>query len=134
MQHDVMLSLSSDCFDVICSENLWEKWPPWTWLSKLFLDFLHQSTVLCSPVLRAKINHILQKKKKIRPVLAENTSECVFRDGATQIIHFYFLHGWLSERILVCGQSELRVGRALWSLIKDFYSSLATKYGDLFSV
>ena len=54
-----------------------------------------------------------QKKKKIRPMFAENTSECVFKDGATQIIHFYFLHGWLSERILVCGQSELRVGRAL---------------------
>lgn len=46
-------------------------------------------------------------------MFAENTSESIFRDGATQIIHFYFLHGWLSERILVCGQSELRVGRAL---------------------
>lgn len=133
-----MLSLSFDCFDnVICSEILWEKWPPWTWLSKLFLDFLHQSKVLYSPVLRAKINHILQKKKKekkIRPMFVENTSKCVFRDGTIQIIHFYFLHGWLSERILVCGQSELRVGRALWSLIKDLYSSLATKCGDLFSV
>ena len=131
-----MLSISFECFDnVICSETLWKKWPPWTWLSKLFLDFLHQSKVLYSPVLTAKINHILPKeKKKIRPMFAENTSESIFRDGATQIIHFYFLHGWLSERILVCGQSELRVGRALWSWIKDFYSSLATKYGDLFGV
>lgn len=65
----------------------------WTLLLKLFLDSLQQARVLCLPIFWAKINYIVQKKKK--PVWWECKQVYLQRWVNKMNLFLVLLHRWL---------------------------------------